>query len=206
MTRELAEGLTTAIDRYLGIWGERDAAARKTELAALCCDGVVYRDKYGNATGRDDLDGHIAAAQVLVPRWLERGSGWFLATASAAGLLTQIGSAPYAVTKHAAVAFAEWLSITYGDHGIRVSCLCPQAVRTPMLEEALEDPAGAAALLADEVLEPSDVAEITLQAIRDERFLILPHPSVGRYMALKGAEPERWLAGMRKRVRRASSG
>jgi NAD(P)-dependent dehydrogenase (short-subunit alcohol dehydrogenase family) len=104
------------------------------------------------------------------------------------------------------VAVAEWLAITYGDAGVKVSCLCPQGVRTPMLELALEDPVGAAALLADDVLEPSDVAEVVVAGIREERFLILPHQAVAGHMALKASQPERWLGGMRKLVRAARAG
>lgn len=146
---------------------------------------------------------HVRAARALLPEMLGRGEGYLLSTASAAGLLTQVGALPYSVTKHAAVAVAEWLSVTYREQGVRVSCLCPQGVRTPMLKEALEDPVAAAALLADDLLEPAEVAEATLAGIREERFLILPHENVARYMALKGADPERWLAGMRRLVRDA---
>lgn len=199
-----AEGVQALVDRALVDAGQID----------LFCSNAGIPGPGGGPEAPDDewqriwqvnVMSHVWAARALLPGMLQRGEGYLLNTASAAGLLTQVGALPYSVTKHAAVAVAEWLSITYGDRGIRVSCLCPQAVRTPMLEDALEDPVGAAALLADEVLEPADVAEVTLQAIREERFLILPHPSVGRYMALKGNEPERWLAGMRKLVRRASS-
>ncbi len=143
---------------------------------------------------------HVWAARALLPDMLARGRGYLLNTASAAGLLTQVSALAYSATKHAAVAVAEWLSVAYGDAGIGVSCLCPLGVRTPMLELALEDPVGSAALLADDVLEPSDVAEAALAGIREERFLILPHAKVGQYLALKGAQPERWLAGMRKLV------
>jgi NAD(P)-dependent dehydrogenase (short-subunit alcohol dehydrogenase family) len=101
------------------------------------------------------------------------------------------------------VALAEWLSITYADAGIRVSCLCPQAVRTPMLDVALEDPIGAAPLLAGGLMEPADVAAVVVAGIRDERFLILPHEDVAKHLALKGAQPERWLSGMRRLVREA---
>jgi NAD(P)-dependent dehydrogenase (short-subunit alcohol dehydrogenase family) len=146
---------------------------------------------------------HVWAARALLPEMLERGDGYLLSTASAAGVLTQVGAMTYSVTKHAAVAIAEWLAITYGDAGIKVSCICPLGVRTPMLEEALEDTVGGAALLQDELLEPADVAEAVLAGIRDERFLILPHPQVARYMAFKGAENERWHAAMRGVVRRA---
>jgi NAD(P)-dependent dehydrogenase (short-subunit alcohol dehydrogenase family) len=146
---------------------------------------------------------HIWAARALLPGWLECGEGYLLSTASAAGLLTQVSAMAYSVTKHAAVALAEWLAITYGDAGIKVSCLCPQGVRTPMLDIALEDPVGAAPLLAGGLMEPEDVAEVVVKGLRDERFLILPHEVVADHMALKGAQPERWLRGMRRLVRQA---
>jgi NAD(P)-dependent dehydrogenase (short-subunit alcohol dehydrogenase family) len=146
---------------------------------------------------------HVWAARALLPDMVARGEGYLLSTASAAGLLTQVSALGYSITKHAAVALAEWLSITYGDAGIKVSCLCPQAVRTPMLELALEDPIGAAPLLAGGLIEPEDVAEAVVAGIRDERFLILPHEDVAKHMALKGAQPERWLNGMRRLVRQA---
>jgi NAD(P)-dependent dehydrogenase (short-subunit alcohol dehydrogenase family) len=149
---------------------------------------------------------HVWAARALLPEMLERGDGYLLSTASAAGILTQVGAQVYSVTKHAAVAVAEWLAITYGDAGIKVSCLCPLGVRTPMLEEALGDTVGAAALMSDELLEPEDVAEAVLAGIHDERFLIFPHPQVARYMAFKGGDNERWLAGMRRMVRVAREG
>jgi NAD(P)-dependent dehydrogenase (short-subunit alcohol dehydrogenase family) len=146
---------------------------------------------------------HVWAARALLPAWLERGDGYLLSTASAAGLLTQVSAMAYSITKHAAVALAEWLSITYGDAGIKVSCLCPQGVRTPMLDVALEDPIGAAPLLAGGLLEPEDVAAAVVVGVRDERFLILPHEVVAEHLALKGAQPERWLRGMRRLVRQA---
>lgn len=146
---------------------------------------------------------HVWAAQLLVPGMVERGEGYLLSTASAAGLLTQVSAPAYSVTKHGAVAFAEWLAIMYGDAGVRVSCLCPQGVRTPLLDEALEDPVGAAPLLAGGLLDPSEVAEVCVEAIRDERFLILPHPEVADFFALRAAQHPRWLAGMRKLVRQA---
>ena len=136
---------------------------------------------------------HVWAARHLVPRMVERGGGYLLNTASAAGLLSQIGSAPYAVTKHAAVGLAEWLALTYGDQGIRVSVLCPQAVRTEMTR-GLED----AVASIDGMLEPGPVAEACLQAIRDETFLVLPHPEVLTYMRKKTENYDRWIGGMRK--------
>ena len=146
---------------------------------------------------------HVWAARALLPDWIARHDGYLVSTASAAGLLTQVSAMAYSVTKHAAVALAEWLSITYADDGIKVSCLCPQGVRTPMLDVALEDPVGAAPLLAGGLLEPDEVAAAVVAGIRQEAFLILPHEAVAQHMALKGAQPERWLAGMRRLVRQA---
>lgn len=150
---------------------------------------------------------HIIAARLLVPGWLQRGRGCFVATASAAGLLTQIGSAPYAVSKHAAVAFAEWLSVTYGDRGIHVSCLCPQGVDTPMLQAPpdagpIATAAADAVRAAGDVLAPEEVAEAVIRGLDEERFLILPHPVVREYFQRKSSDYDRWLAGMR-RLRRA---
>jgi NAD(P)-dependent dehydrogenase (short-subunit alcohol dehydrogenase family) len=146
---------------------------------------------------------HVWAARAVLPEMVQRGEGYLLSTASAAGLLTQVSALAYSMTKHAAVAVAEWLCINYADAGIKVSCLCPQAVRTAMLDVALEDPVGAAPLLAGGVVEPADVAEAVVAGLRDERFLILPHEDVGRYLAFKGAQPDRWLAEMQRLVRDA---
>jgi NAD(P)-dependent dehydrogenase (short-subunit alcohol dehydrogenase family) len=124
-----------------------------------------------------------------------RGSGRFMVTASAAGLLTEMDTAPYPVTKHGAVALAEWLAIHYGDKGVQVSCLCPQAVRTPMTAGMGAD---SATLAAGGVLEPDDVAEVVLAAFADGRFLVLPHPEVAEYERRRAADRDRWLAGMRR--------
>ena len=169
-----------------------------------------------------NVHAHRWAARHLLPDWLERGEGYFCSTASAAGLLSQIGSAPYSLTKAAAVAFAEWLSITYGDRGLRVSCLCPQGVNTAMLRgeapgaavapaaprggEGVGDLGSAVVRAAGAVLEPAEVADEVACAIRDERFLILPHPEVQRYRERKAADPERWLAGMRALQARLTGG
>ncbi len=136
---------------------------------------------------------HVWAARHLVPRMSARGGGYLLNTASAAGLLSQIGSAPYAVTKHAAVGLAEWLAITHGDQGIKVSVLCPQAVRTAM---TAGNPDGVASI--DGMMEPETVAEAVVRAIEAEDFLILPHPEVLEYMRRKTGDYNRWIAGMRK--------
>ena len=136
---------------------------------------------------------HVWAARHLVPRMIARGGGYLLNTSSAAGLLSQIGSAPYAVTKHAAVGLAEWLAITHGDQGIKVSVLCPQAVRTAM---TAGNPDGVASI--DGMMEPDTVAEACVRAIEAEDFLILPHPEVLEYMRRKTGDYNRWIAGMRK--------
>jgi NAD(P)-dependent dehydrogenase (short-subunit alcohol dehydrogenase family) len=154
---------------------------------------------------------HVHAAKALLPGWLERGEGYFLATASAAGLLTQIGSAPYAVTKHAAVAFAEWLSVTYGNSGVRVSCLCPMGVRTAMTtipDDAPEDVRLATGVVASAgaMLEPEEVADVVVEGIAAERFLILPHPEVLTFFRRKADDYDRWLAGMRRLQERVSAG
>ncbi len=136
---------------------------------------------------------HVWMARHLVPRMIERGNGYVLITASAAGLLNQPGAAPYGVTKHAAVGFAEWLSLTYGHKGLGVSVLCPQAVRSEMTRG---HEASVAAI--DGMLEPEDVANACVEAIRAEQFLVLPHPQVLDYIRLKSADYDRWLGGMRK--------
>ena len=138
---------------------------------------------------------HVYAARAVLPGMLARGQGYLLQTASAAGLLTQIGSAPYAVTKHAAVSLAEWLAVTYGDRGIRVSCLCPQGVRTDMLAGAERGPLR---FLLEGALEPAQVADAVIAGLAAERFLILPHPEVAEYMRRKVDDYDRWLRGMRR--------
>jgi NAD(P)-dependent dehydrogenase (short-subunit alcohol dehydrogenase family) len=142
---------------------------------------------------------HVHAARELLPAWLERGRGHLLVTVSAAGLLTMLGAAAYSATKHAALAFAEWLSISYGDRGITVQALCPQGVRTAMLDQS---GSAASLLLQDDAIEPEQVADAAVDGLRDGRFLILPHPEVGRYYAARATDPDRWLAGMRKLQRR----
>jgi NAD(P)-dependent dehydrogenase (short-subunit alcohol dehydrogenase family) len=152
---------------------------------------------------RVNVMAHVWASRALLGGMLERGEGYLINTASAAGLLTQVSSLVYSVTKHAAVALAEWLAIEYVERGIRVSCICPQGVRTPMLDLALEDAVGAAALLSGGLIEPEDVADAVVVGIAEERMLILPHENVAGFMALKGADHERWLKGMRRLVRGA---
>lgn len=138
---------------------------------------------------------HVYGARAVLPGMLARGAGTLLQTASAAGLLTQVGSAPYSVTKHAALAFAEWLSITYAERGIKVCCLCPQGVRTTMLANT---PGGIGDHLREHALAPEDVAAAVVEGLADERFLILPHPEVADYFRRKADDYERWLRGMRR--------
>jgi NAD(P)-dependent dehydrogenase (short-subunit alcohol dehydrogenase family) len=137
---------------------------------------------------------HVYAARIMVPRMIERGGGYLLQTASAAGLLSQIGSAPYSVTKHAALALAEWLAITYGDQGIKVSVLAPQAVRTAMTAGVVDG--GVAGV--DGMLEPDSVADAVVRGLATEAFLILPHPQVMEYFRRKASDYDRWIAGMQR--------
>ncbi len=150
-----------------------------------------------------NLRAHVLAARLLVPGWLERGEGYFVSTASAAGLLTQIGDASYSVSKAAAVAFAQWLSVTFGERGVRVSCLCPMGVDTPLLRGGLaqggEESLGPRVVeAAGEVLQPEQVADAVVEVMRKESFLVTPHPEVREYLRRRGDDPDRWIAGMRR--------
>jgi len=182
-----ARGHLGAIDVYFanaGIIGGAGLAATEQDWASAIEVNVMA---------------HVRAARYLVPVWLESGAGRFVVTASAAGLLTALGSASYSVTKHAAVAFAEWLSATYGHRGIVVQAICPQGVKTRMLDQS----GPLAALVShDGALEPDQVADAVWQGLQDDRFLVLPHPEVLGYYQLRAADTDHWLAGMRKLQRR----
>jgi NAD(P)-dependent dehydrogenase (short-subunit alcohol dehydrogenase family) len=168
----------------------------------MVAGGIDVSDDAWDRIWRVNVKSHIYAARAVVPRMLDRGSGYLLHTASAAGLLTQLGAAPYSVTKHAVVAFAEWLSITYGDRGIAVSCLCPQAVETamtgPMSRLGKDRPIGAGTAASDGMLAPADVAQTVVAALAEERFLVLPHPQVATYEKRRADDRDRWLRGMRR--------
>jgi NAD(P)-dependent dehydrogenase (short-subunit alcohol dehydrogenase family) len=156
--------------------------------------GVEVENEHWQEIWEVNVMAHVYAARAVLPSMLERGEGYLLNTASAAGLLTQIDSACYSVTKHAAVGFAEWLSVTYGDRGIAVSVLCPQAVRTAMTAESANG--GVAGV--DGMIEPEEVADCVIEALGEERFMILPHPTVAKYLQNKVGDYDRWLAGMRR--------
>ena len=157
--------------------------------------GVETPDEEWDAIWSVNVRAHVYAARAVLPGMLARGGGYLLQTVSAAGLLSQIGSAPYSVTKHAALGFAEWLAITYGDQGIRVSVLCPQGVRTNMLMRPR--PGGESFLMAGAIT-PEQVAEAAMLGMAEERFLILPHPEVAEYFQRKASDYDRWLRGMRR--------
>lgn len=185
-------------------------------LVAMAGDVDLFCANAGVATGhgldasdadwetawRVNVMAHVYSARAVLPGMLARGHGYLLHTCSAAGLLMSLGDAPYNVTKHGSVAFAEWLAATYGDRGIKVSALCPQGVRTPMLTDGLErgDPAALAVAAAGKILEPSEVADAVVKGLEAERFLILPHPEVATFQQRKAADPDRWLAGIRRLV------
>ncbi|OEJ96910.1 SDR family oxidoreductase [Streptomyces thermolilacinus] len=164
--------------------------------AGLASPGDAFADEEVWAAAWDvNVMAHVRAARALLPGWLDRGSGRFVSTVSAAGLLTMIGAAPYSVSKHGAYAFAEWLSLTYRHRGIKVHAICPQGVRTDMLSAA-----GTAGelVLAPTAIEPDDVAEALFAGMAEDRFLILPHPEVADYYQVRAADPERWLGGMNR--------
>ncbi|MBB4684469.1 SDR family oxidoreductase [Amycolatopsis jiangsuensis] len=183
-------------------------AARETlgEIDVFCANAGIApfggeqstEDDWANAWDVNVM-GHVRAARALLPAWLERGEGHFVVTASAAGLLTSLGSAPYSVTKHGAVAFAEWLAATYRHRGITVQAICPQGVRTAMLESTGER---GKLLMAASAIEPEQVADALFTAIDEGRFLVLPHPEVAGYYAARATEPDRWLGGMNKLQRK----
>lgn len=179
-------------------------------------EGATANPEVWQNTFEVNVMAHVHAAATLLPRWRARGRGHLLVTASAAGLLTNLGDAPYSVTKHAAVAFAEWLAITHGHEGIGVSCLCPQGVRTAMVlgaeadefhdlrdpapgrPEGSDQPTALAVVRAQGLIEPAAVANEALAALREGRFLALPHPEVARYEQRRASDHDGWIASMRR--------
>jgi NAD(P)-dependent dehydrogenase (short-subunit alcohol dehydrogenase family) len=163
----------------------------------LGAGGPEASDQVWRSNWEVNLMAHVFAARAVLPNMLERGDGYLLQTVSAAGLLSNPGAAPYTVTKHAALAFAEWLSITYGDQGIKVSCVCPQTVRTNLITSAGDLVRDVMLAVADP-LEPEDVAEAVIDGLDSEAFLILPHPEIAEYFRRKADDHDRWLRGMRR--------
>lgn len=186
------------------------ALVRRTEAAEgridLFCsnagigvgEGVETPDEVWRTVMDVNFMAHVWAARAVLPGMIARGGGYLLQTASAAGLLSMIGSAPYAVSKHAAVALAEWLAITHGDQGIRVSCLCPLGVNTELLRGALTTLGGQTIAASGAVLEPAQVADAVVAGLEAERFLILPHPEVQGFYQKKAADHDRWIVAMRR--------
>ncbi len=179
-----------------------DVLKKHGQIDLFCSNAGIGVEGDCEVTNRDwqriweiNVMAHVYAARCVLPGMLARKEGYLLQTVSAAGLLTQIGSAPYAVTKHGALALAEWLAITYGDQGIKVSALCPQGVKTRMLENA---EFGGGTFLLEGALEPEQVAEAVVKGLEEEHFLILPHPEVLEYMRRKAGDYDRWLRGMRR--------
>jgi NAD(P)-dependent dehydrogenase (short-subunit alcohol dehydrogenase family) len=168
--------------------------------------GVDASNEDWERTWAVNVMSHVYGVRAVLSSMLERGSGCLLHTASAAGLLTNLGAAPYSVTKHAVVALAEWLAITYGDAGIRVSCLAPQFVDTPLLDDLTGISDGFHQFAVDTSITADQVADAVVEGLGDDRFLILPHPEVGAYFVNKATDYERWLGGMRKLQRQLNAG
>ena len=166
-----------------------------SNAGVLAMGGVELPDAEWRRVMDVNVQAHLWAARAAIPGMIERGGGYLLQTVSAAGMLTQIGSAPYAVSKHAALALAEWIAMTHGDEGIGVSCLCPQGVRTRML---LGENGDQESFLREGSVSPEEVAEAAVEGLADERFLILPHPEVAEYERRRAMDRDRWLRGMRK--------
>ncbi|GAA4036390.1 SDR family oxidoreductase [Allokutzneria multivorans] len=187
------QGVERLIGRAREVLGEIDLYCANAGIAPI--GGAEASEGEWERAWQVNVMSHVRAARLLVEPWLERGRGHFLSTVSAAGMLMSLGAAPYSVSKHAAFSFAEWLSATYGHRGVTVQCLCPQGVRTDMIENTGRM---GELLLKPNALEAEEVARITADALVDGGFLILPHGDVAKYYAHRGADTDRWLAGMRE--------
>ena len=186
-------GVRDLIERSRATLGPIDMFCANAGIAEL--GGPELSDEIWNRTWDVNVMAHVRAARLLLPEWLERGQGRFVATVSAAGIVTSLGAAPYAVTKHAALAFAEWMSATYRHRGITVQAICPLGVRTQMLEDT--GPGGQLMMGAD-AISPEQLASVVAEGLADDRFLILPHPQVADYFVARASDHERWLGGMNK--------
>jgi NAD(P)-dependent dehydrogenase (short-subunit alcohol dehydrogenase family) len=172
-----------------------------SNAGVLSAGGEEVPDRVWERDFAVNVMSHVHVARALLPRWLDRDGGRLLLTVSAAGLLTLLGAAPYSVTKHAALSFAEWLRITYGHRGVTVQALCPQGVRTDMLLRGQNRGSASAELLNAGALEAGQVAAVVAKALASDRFLILPHPEVAEYYQRRATDPDRWLGGMNKMQR-----
>ena len=192
-------GVHDLIEAARGYLGEIDIYCSNAGIAAG--QGPDTPEETWQRSWEINLMAHVRASRELLPGWLDRGRGCFVVTASAAGLLMQLGSATYSVTKHAAEAYAEWLAATYAHRGLTVHCICPQGVKTSMLDAASEA-AKAVLAAAGAAIEPEQVADALLEGMAAGRFLILPHPEVGGYYAMRAGDPDRWLRGMNRMQQR----
>jgi NAD(P)-dependent dehydrogenase (short-subunit alcohol dehydrogenase family) len=172
-----------------------------SNAGVLSAGGEEVPDRVWERDFAVNVMSHVHVARALLPRWLDRDGGRLVLTVSAAGLLTLLGAAPYSVTKHAALSFAEWLRITYGHRGVTVQALCPQGVRTDMLLRGQNRGSASAELLNAGALEAGQVAAVVAEALASDRFLILPHPEVAEYYQRRATDPDRWLGGMNKMQR-----
>lgn len=207
-TAELVSGVAMTADVAVEADVQRAIERTESEIGPIdlfCSNAGIGLGECLNSANHEwqiswdvNVMAHVYASRHLVPRMVARGGGYFLNTASAAGLLNQIGGAAYGVTKHAAVGFGEWLAIHHKHQGIKVSMLCPQAVRTPMIENENDS---SAAAMSNSVIEPEELAESVIGGLREETFMILPHPIVLEYMRNKTSNYDRWIGGMSKLMR-----
>jgi NAD(P)-dependent dehydrogenase (short-subunit alcohol dehydrogenase family) len=191
------EGVARLVEAARGFLGEIDVYCSNAGTGAGT--GPDTPDDLWQRAWEVNMMSHVRASRQLLPAWLERGRGTLVITASAAGLLTMLGSAPYSATKHAAVGYAEWLAATYAHRGLTVHCLCPQGVRTQMLADSGRP---GQVLLADAAIEPEQVAGALWEAMEDKRFLVLPHPEVRDYYVARASDTGKWLRGMNRLQRR----
>ena len=191
------EGVRELIAAARGHLGEIDIFCSNAGIAAGT--GPDTPESLWQQSWELNVMAHVRTSRELLPGWLSRGQGCFVITASAAGLLTMLGAAPYSVTKHGAEAYAEWLAATYGHRGLAVHCICPQGVRTSML--AASGRAGDV-VLREAAIEPEEVGEALRAGLADGRFLILPHPQVQDYYRMRAEDPDRWLRGMNRMQQR----
>lgn len=207
-TAELVSGVAMTADVAVEADVQRAIERTESEIGPIdlfCSNAGIGLGECLNSANHEwqiswdvNVMAHVYASRHLVPRMVARGGGYFLNTASAAGLLNQIGGAAYGVTKHAAVGFGEWLAIHHKHQGIKVSMLCPQAVRTPMIENENDS---SAAAMSNGVIEPEELTESVIEGLREETFMILPHPIVLEYMRNKTSNYDRWIGGMSRLMR-----